>query len=85
MGCMQARPNVKLQKLCIDDDTTDVKCTTCFCKPLWCVDCMARWFASTKDAEAPDRWLSSKCSCPMCRSIFCILDVSLIDFEESVD
>lgn len=81
---MQARPNIKLQKLCIDDDTVDNKCTTCFCKPLWCVDCMARWFASRQEVDRQNTWLSSKCTCPMCRSKFCVLDVSLIDIDEPV-
>lgn len=35
-------------------------------------------FASRQDQEKPETWLSSKCTCPMCRSTFCILDVSML-------
>lgn len=79
IGCMQATSNVKLFKQC----TTDVAghsedCATCYCRPMWCIDCMAKWFASRQDENAPETWLSSKCTCPLCRAKFCILDVCLI-------
>ncbi|XP_076659723.1 E3 ubiquitin-protein ligase TM129 [Halictus rubicundus] len=80
IGCMQAASNVKLFKQC----TTDIgsghseDCMTCYCRPMWCIDCMAKWFASRQDENAPETWLSSKCTCPLCRAKFCILDVCLI-------
>lgn len=78
IGCMQARPNVKLQKLCGNSSGVD-SCTTCYCKPMWCADCMAKWFASRQESDQQNTWLASKCTCPMCRSKFCILDVSILE------
>lgn len=75
MACMQTIANVKLQKLCTDDELNVNNCGTCYCKPMWCMECMARWFASKQDQHRPETWLSSKCTCPMCRANFCILDV----------
>ncbi|KAK6622429.1 hypothetical protein RUM44_002240 [Polyplax serrata] len=77
IGCLLNSPNVKLMTSC--GDTTGVnRCTMCYCKPLWCQDCMGKWFASRQDQEKPENWLSSKCTCPMCRSTFCLLDVCLL-------
>ncbi|KAK3912130.1 E3 ubiquitin-protein ligase TM129 [Frankliniella fusca] len=75
IGCMQVTANVKLRKMCEEEPAHRDNCTNCYCRPMWCVDCMARWFASRQDKE-PATWLSSKCSCPLCRARFCILDVS---------
>lgn len=44
-----------------------------------CSSCLARWFASRQEQSERETWLSSKASCPMCRSIFCILDVSPLE------
>ncbi|XP_034232794.1 transmembrane protein 129 [Thrips palmi] len=77
IGCMQVPANVKLRKLCMDDPGHRENCTNCLCRPMWCVNCMGRWFASRQEKE-PSTWLSSKCSCPLCRSRFCILDVSAV-------
>ncbi|XP_078045362.1 E3 ubiquitin-protein ligase TM129 [Augochlora pura] len=80
IGCMQATSNVKLSKQCTTGIGTgnSEDCMTCHCRPMWCIDCMAKWFASRQDEGAPETWLSSKCSCPLCRAKFCILDVCLI-------
>ncbi|XP_031836808.1 E3 ubiquitin-protein ligase TM129 isoform X2 [Nomia melanderi] len=80
IGCMQVASNVKLFKQCTRDIGSGhpEDCTTCYCRPMWCIDCMAKWFASRQDENAPETWLSSKCTCPVCRAKFCILDVSLI-------
>ncbi|KAJ8686301.1 hypothetical protein QAD02_022095 [Eretmocerus hayati] len=75
VGCMQAISNVKLNKLCSDGNQTPEACVSCFCRPMWCVDCLAKWFASRQDDTAPETWLSSKCTCPVCRAKFCLLDV----------
>ncbi|XP_012281633.1 E3 ubiquitin-protein ligase TM129 [Orussus abietinus] len=81
IGCMQVTSNVKLNTLCenVQDENGSNACSTCHCRPMWCVECMAKWFASKQDESAPETWLSSKCSCPVCRATFCILDVSLIN------
>ncbi|KAK9496772.1 hypothetical protein O3M35_010569 [Rhynocoris fuscipes] len=73
IGCMLMEPQVKLVKCC-----TQQQCTVCYCRPLWCLDCMAKWFASRQDQDHPETWLSSTCTCPVCRSVFCVLDVCLI-------
>ncbi|CAG2061342.1 unnamed protein product, partial [Timema podura] len=76
IGCMAATSNVKLVKLCVSDNSVgDDPCTRCNCRPMWCIDCMAKWFASRQDQAHPETWLGSKCTCPMCRSRFCVLDV----------
>lgn len=86
-ACMISRPNVKIAKQCIDFDENnqpleaDRCCQICYCRPMWCVDCLARWFASRQPEEERDTWLQQKCSCPMCRSKFCILDVCFLENE----
>uniref|UniRef100_A0A0A9X5Y7 Transmembrane protein 129 n=1 Tax=Lygus hesperus TaxID=30085 RepID=A0A0A9X5Y7_LYGHE len=71
IGCLQQTASVKLNKCC----TGSERCVNCMCRPLWCLDCMGRWWASRQDQQAPETWLSSTCTCPICRSVFCILDV----------
>ncbi|XP_077992534.1 E3 ubiquitin-protein ligase TM129-like [Glandiceps talaboti] len=73
IGCMQTTANVKLQKLC--DNPNGGDCIQCFCRPMWCLECMSKWFASRQNQNEPQSWLSSKSPCPTCRSKFCILDV----------
>lgn len=75
IGCMQTSANVKLQKFCDDMTVQGDSCTTCSCRPMWCLTCMGRWFASRQDQVHPETWMSSKATCPMCRSRFCMLDV----------
>lgn len=81
---MVAEPNIKLQKNCADENEhgemvplTD-RCGNCYCRPMWCSDCMAKWFASRQSQYAKDVWLQMKCTCPMCRAPFCILDICYI-------
>ncbi|CAH0554619.1 unnamed protein product [Brassicogethes aeneus] len=78
IGCFQALPDVKLKKNCQDVNEAQ-NCTTCQCRPSWCLQCMGQWFASRQDPEKKSEWMSSKCTCPMCRSIFCVLDVHLLE------
>lgn len=47
---------------------------------MWCLECLGKWFASKQDHARPDTWLQSTCPCPSCRSAFCILDISLVEF-----
>lgn len=76
IGCMEVAPNVKIQKMCTDESGAPTDpCSPCYCQPMWCADCMAKWFASRQDSNNPSSWLSSKCTCPMCRAKFCLLDV----------
>jgi len=82
IGCMTQPSNVKIQRLCPSSqgevqDGED-SCVTCYCRPMWCIDCMAKWFASRQDQSSPETWLGSRCPCPTCRSKFCVLDVCKI-------
>lgn len=43
VGCMQTTSNVKLNKLCTDADQENNGCIACYCRPMWCADCMAKW------------------------------------------
>ncbi|XP_024941675.1 E3 ubiquitin-protein ligase TM129 [Cephus cinctus] len=80
VGCMQVPSNVKLNKLCgnVSEERGPDACVNCFCRPMWCIECMAKWFASRQDENAPETWLSSKCTCPVCRARFCLLDVCYV-------
>ncbi|XP_046384400.1 E3 ubiquitin-protein ligase TM129 [Ischnura elegans] len=78
IGCMQAPAEIKLQRRCIPV-LGERSCVACYCRPMWCIECMAKWFASRQDQDHPETWLGSRCPCPTCRSPFCILDVSLIE------
>ncbi|ENN78050.1 E3 ubiquitin-protein ligase TM129 [Dendroctonus ponderosae] len=81
LGCLQARPGIKIQKQCPDEGIhpMEQKCTDCFCRPMWCLDCLTKWFVSRQDKDEQNRWLSKKCTCPMCRATFCVLDVCLLE------
>ncbi|XP_078717619.1 E3 ubiquitin-protein ligase TM129 isoform X2 [Lampetra fluviatilis] len=76
IGCMQVPATVKLHKQC--DGNAEGECQTCFCRPMWCLTCMGKWFASRQDQQHPEVWLSSRAPCPTCRARFCILDVALV-------
>ncbi|XP_063232567.1 E3 ubiquitin-protein ligase TM129 [Bacillus rossius redtenbacheri] len=76
IGCMQRPAEVKLQKMCAGAEVTRSEpCVPCYCRPMWCLDCMGKWFASRQDQERPGGWLGAQCTCPMCRNRFCVLDV----------
>ncbi|KAL7886380.1 hypothetical protein AOLI_G00066750 [Acnodon oligacanthus] len=77
IGCMQVSANIKLMQLCQDDG--DGECQQCYCRPMWCLLCMGKWFASRQDQTRPETWLSSTVPCPTCRAKFCILDVCLVE------
>ncbi|XP_041652951.1 E3 ubiquitin-protein ligase TM129 [Cheilinus undulatus] len=79
IGCMQVPANSKLVKLCNSEDSDrDWECQTCLCRPMWCLSCLGRWFASRQDQQRPETWLSSRVPCPTCRARFCILDVCVV-------
>jgi len=78
IGCMQSSANVKLDKLCADEADGSSECSRCFCRPMWCVSCMARWFASRQEESSPETWLQGTSPCPTCRARFCLLDVMLL-------
>jgi len=73
IGCMAVPANIKLAKRC--GSLNEGECQQCYCRPMWCLECMGRWFASRQDQNEPNRWMSSLAPCPTCRSKFCMLDV----------
>ncbi|XP_056146178.1 E3 ubiquitin-protein ligase TM129 isoform X2 [Lampris incognitus] len=78
-GCMQVPAGTKLVRLCRENgDDSDSECQQCFCRPMWCLSCLGRWFASRQDQQRPETWLASRVPCPTCRAKFCILDVCLL-------
>jgi len=78
IGCMQSTANVKLDKRCAREEDGTSECSRCFCRPMWCVSCMARWFASRQEESSPETWLQGTSPCPTCRAKFCLLDVILL-------
>lgn len=72
-GCMQKESDIKLVKLC--DSTGVEQCVQCYCRPMWCLECMGKWFASRQDQQRPEVWMSGSSPCPTCRAKFCVLDV----------
>jgi len=79
IGCMVNTANVKLVRSCQSVvEGGDEACVNCYCRPMWCIDCMAKWFASRQDQSNPENWLGQRCPCPTCRSKFCVLDVRMI-------
>jgi len=76
IGCMVVQPGVKLNKRC-----SVSSCQKCHCRPLWCTDCMGKWFASRQQDKRPETWLSCDCTCPVCRSVFCILDIAPLEIK----
>uniref|UniRef100_A0A1B0BHP3 RING-type domain-containing protein n=1 Tax=Glossina palpalis gambiensis TaxID=67801 RepID=A0A1B0BHP3_9MUSC len=85
LGCMNEEPNIKIHKQCEDIDRdgqpllSENCCSNCYCRPMWCVECLARWFAARQNEHDREVWLEQKCTCPMCRAKFCLLDVSYIE------
>ena len=76
VGCMAHVSNIKLMKMC--SDPGDGECQQCYCRPMWCFQCMGKWFASRQDQKRPETWMGSTAPCPTCRARFCVLDVCII-------
>ncbi|XP_063712838.1 transmembrane protein 129-like [Symsagittifera roscoffensis] len=73
IGCSVSLADVKLIKACEARG-----CGECFCRPLWCVVCLSKWFCARQDQNQPHKWLEGSAPCPTCRAKFCIADVSYI-------
>ena len=80
IGCMQKTANVKLQKLCASPQ--EGSCVQCYCRPMWCLECMGKWFASRQNQQEPETWLAGRAPCPTCRAVFCMLDISMVTWPE---
>ncbi|XP_059061204.1 E3 ubiquitin-protein ligase TM129 [Achroia grisella] len=78
IGCMQNPADVKITRRCFSPPPQagngPQQCQQCNCRVLWCASCMARWWA-TRATGPPDGWLGGRCTCPVCRAHFCLLDV----------
>ncbi|XP_068627830.1 E3 ubiquitin-protein ligase TM129 [Battus philenor] len=89
IGCMQNIADVKIDRRCIPvpeplEGIAPPPCQQCNCRVLWCCSCVARWWAARASAAmgpggeragAQGAWLASRGSCPVCRAVFCVLDV----------
>ncbi|XP_037534487.1 E3 ubiquitin-protein ligase TM129 [Nematolebias whitei] len=79
IGCMQVPADAKLVRLCQAAGMgNESECQLCSCRPMWCLMCLGRWFASRQDQQRPETWLSTRVTCPTCRAKFCILDICAI-------
>ena len=44
IGCMAQTANIKLVRSCQSFvDGGDNACVNCYCRPMWCIDCLAKW------------------------------------------
>ncbi|CAH8612415.1 unnamed protein product [Schistosoma rodhaini] len=102
IGCMVQQVNVTLNRQCESSLTSSSsslannsnqslnnnQCGICYCRPLWCLECLARWFASRQSNmhRPTTQWLSGRVPCPTCRTYFCARDVSrLIISHQQLD
>jgi hypothetical protein len=73
-GCMASAPEVRLVARCGRGS-----CESCFCRPLWCLKCLGRWFLAKqmeRGTSTSAGWLTDgQAPCPTCRRTFCALDV----------
>ena len=76
IGCLQTPSNIKLVKLCAGQSQGE--CVQCYCRPMWCLECLCKWWVSRQQQDKPETWLGSTSPCPTCRSKFCLLDVCSI-------
>ncbi|XP_022117905.1 E3 ubiquitin-protein ligase TM129 [Pieris rapae] len=78
IGCMHNQADIKINKRCVSDSLngTRAPCQQCNCRVLWCAPCMARWWAARAGSLSPNAWLAARGSCPVCRAVFCMVDVS---------
>ena len=80
IGCMAVQAEIKLIRRCAQNEgQQSPSCENCYCRPMWCLTCLGKWFVMRQDKDQPETWLGSRCPCPTCRNKFCLLDVSLID------
>ncbi|CAG5019074.1 unnamed protein product [Parnassius apollo] len=85
IGCMQNMADVKIDRRCLPvppqlEAIAPPPCQQCNCRVLWCCACVARWWAARAaggagGAGGAGAWLAARGSCPVCRAVFCMLDV----------
>ncbi|KAL4704696.1 hypothetical protein ACJJTC_011480 [Scirpophaga incertulas] len=78
IGCMSNPSDVKIKRRCISPppqlEGGPQQCEQCNCRVLWCCSCMGRWWAA-RARGPPSHWLAGRCTCPVCRARFCMLDI----------
>lgn len=67
--------------VCLTGMENESECQLCSCRPMWCLMCLGRWFASRQDQQRPETWLSARVPCPTCRAKFCILDICAVRWQ----
>eukprot|EP00042_Codosiga_hollandica_P027225 m.133667 g.133667 ORF g.133667 m.133667 type:complete len:317 (-) comp52423_c0_seq6:146-1096(-) len=77
IGCMLAPVAVKIRQHCERVEGRQ-PCTTCNCRPMWCLKCLAKWFVNRQDQSQPESWLAGVANCPTCHATFCARDVSTL-------
>lgn len=73
-GCLASPPEVRLVARC-----GRPACESCFCRPMWCLSCLGRWFLAKQRERRTGPaagWLADgQAPCPTCRRVFCALDI----------
>ncbi|XP_072177940.1 E3 ubiquitin-protein ligase TM129-like [Diadema setosum] len=77
IGCLQTPADIKLVKQC--DAPSQGECVQCYCRPMWCLECLCKWWVNRQPQDRPETWLGARAPCPTCRSKFCLLDVCCIE------
>eukprot|EP01147_Barroeca_monosierra_P000177 gene176-3566_t len=72
-GCSGSSPKVKIQ--------IRSHAGTCFCRPMFCLDCLGKWFVSKQNERVPERWLQGSAECPTCRTPFTVQDISFVSSQ----
>ena len=81
VGCMAKPVDIAVRRQCeVRGDYAPVgePCGECFCRPMWCLECLGKWFVSQQDAHQPNNWVQGRAVCPTCRARFCLRDIALI-------
>lgn len=75
VGCMNCTASARLTKRCTHDGSRQHQCSPCMCRPMWCLECLGKWFASKQNQFSPDEWMAGQAECPTCRAKFCMHDI----------
>lgn len=79
VSCLGAAPNVCIVARCgTSADDTGRMCGSCSCRPMWCAECILRWFLAQQQQDRSEQWLSNRARCTTCRAPFCLRDIALI-------
>ena len=45
IGCMAVPADVKIVRRCDSSNDNQNPCVSCYCRPMWCLTCLGKWFA----------------------------------------